>query len=117
MFADAVGDPGLDRIEAAALAAVFGRSGVPVTAPKALTGRLYAGAALDVATALLSIRDGVVPPTPGIVPAPEHGIDLVTEPRHGDVRTALIVARGHGGFNSALVVRGPRTGNGTGGSR
>ncbi|WP_405474029.1 ketosynthase chain-length factor [Streptomyces canus] len=108
VFADAVGVPELDRAEAAALRAVFGTGAVPVTAPKAASGRTYAGGgALDVATALLSIRDGVIPPTAGTheVPA-EYGIDLVRDrARDADVRTALVVARGLWGFNSAVVVR------------
>ncbi|MDH6519479.1 act minimal PKS chain-length factor (CLF/KS beta) [Streptomyces sp. SAI-135] len=108
VFADAVGVPELDRAEAAALGEVFGAGAVPVTAPKAGSGRTYAGGgSLDVATALLSIRDGVIPPTPGTreVPA-EYGIDLVRDrARETDVRTALVVARGLWGFNSAVVVR------------
>lgn len=108
VFADAVGVPELDRAEAAALREVFGTGAVPVTAPKAASGRTYAGGgALDVATALLSIRDGVIPPTAGTreVPA-EYGIDLVRDrAREADVRTALVVARGLWGFNSAVVVR------------
>ncbi|MGW2712330.1 ketosynthase chain-length factor [Streptomyces sp. NPDC001356] len=107
VFADAAGDPGLDRAEAEALTAVFGPGGVPVTAPKTMTGRLYSGGApLDVAAALLALRDGVVPPTVHSDPAPEYGLDLVLDrPRTLPVRTALVLARGHGGFNSALVVR------------
>ncbi|MFE3030955.1 ketosynthase chain-length factor [Streptomyces canus] len=108
VFADAVGVPELDRAEAAALGEVFGPGAVPVTAPKAASGRTYAGGgSLDVATALLSIRDGVIPPTAGTreVPA-EYGIDLVRDrAREKDVRTALVVARGLWGFNSAVVVR------------
>ncbi|MFJ9104768.1 ketosynthase chain-length factor [Streptomyces sp. NPDC102405] len=108
VFADAVGVPELDRAEAAALGEVFGADAVPVTAPKAASGRTYAGGgSLDVATALLSIRDGVIPPTAGTreVPA-EYGIDLVRDrAREAHVRTALVVARGLWGFNSAVVVR------------
>jgi act minimal PKS chain-length factor (CLF/KS beta) len=107
VFADALGVPAQDRAEAAALAQVFGPSAVPVTAPKTLTGRLYAGgAALDVATALLSIRDSVIPPTAGTrSPAPGLGIDLVLDgPRETTVRNVLVVARGAGGFNSAMVL-------------
>ncbi|MFF2789753.1 ketosynthase chain-length factor [Streptomyces sp. NPDC058049] len=108
VFADACGVPELDRIEAEALAAVFGPRGVAVTAPKTMTGRLLAGgASLDVATALLAIRDKVIPPTVH-VDAPAHGelLDLVRDvPREGKLSSALVVARGLGGFNSALVVR------------
>ncbi|MFC3997688.1 ketosynthase chain-length factor [Nocardiopsis sediminis] len=110
VFADAAGVPALDAEEAAAISAVFGPHAVPVTAPKALTGRIYAGAgALDVVAALLAIRDGVLPPTANVTElAPGCDIDLVRgEPRSAPVRTALVLARGNGGFNSALVVRGP----------
>ncbi|MER5740061.1 ketosynthase chain-length factor [Streptomyces sp. NPDC002262] len=107
VFADAAGVPELDRIEAETLAEVFGPRGVPVTAPKTMTGRLYSGAApLDLAAALLALRDGVVPPTVATRPAPSHALDLVTgAPRPARLRTALVLARGQGGFNSALVVR------------
>jgi len=63
-----------------------------------------------VAAALLAIRDGVIPPTVHIG-QPVHGdaIDLVRDtPRESRLSNALIVARGHGGFNSALVVRRAR---------
>ena len=106
VFADAAGVPELDRTEADAITAVFGPRAVPVTAPKTMTGRLGSGAApLDVATALLAMRDGVIPPTANVTPAPGYGLDLVTAPRHTPVSTALVLARGHGGFNSALVLR------------
>jgi len=109
VFADAAGVPALDRIEAEALTAVFGPHGVPVTAPKTMVGRLIGGgASLDTATALLSLRDGVIPPTVNVgAPDPGYGLDLVTlAPREAQLRTALVLARGYGGFNSALVLRG-----------
>ncbi|GGS05534.1 actinorhodin polyketide putative beta-ketoacyl synthase 2 [Streptomyces humidus] len=108
VFADAAGLPEPDRIEADTLAAVFGPRAVPVTAPKTMTGRLLAGGgALDVATALLSLRDGVIPPTVHIDrPAHADALDLVTgAPRETALRCALVLARGYGGHNSALVVR------------
>ncbi|GAB2735760.1 ketosynthase chain-length factor [Streptomyces bullii] len=107
VFADASGTPAEDLAEARAITEVFGPGAVPVTAPKTLTGRLYAGgAALDVATALLALSAGVVPHTAGLGrPAPGCEIDLVLDrPRQTDPRTALVVARGHGGFTSALVL-------------
>ncbi|MFE0730713.1 ketosynthase chain-length factor [Streptomyces antibioticus] len=106
VFADAAAVPELDRAEAQALNAVFGPRGVPVTAPKTMTGRLYSGAApLDVATALLAMREGLVPATVNVEADPGHRLDLVTgQPRALQVRNALVLARGHGGFNSAVVV-------------
>jgi minimal PKS chain-length factor (CLF/KS beta) len=106
VFADAAAMPELDQAEAASIAAVFGPRGVPVTAPKTMTGRLQAGGApLDVAAALLSIRDGLIPPTVNVEPSPEYCLDLVTgRPRRLPVRAALVLARGTGGFNSAMVI-------------
>lgn len=109
VFADAAGVRNADEIEAAALREVFGGGRVPVCAPKAMTGRLYAGGgALDIATALLAIVHDTLPATgTAITPRAELGIDLVTgEPRRVPVNTVLVLARGHGGFNSALVLRG-----------
>jgi act minimal PKS chain-length factor (CLF/KS beta) len=109
VFADAAGVPALDLAEAEAITEVFGRNGVPVTAPKSFTGRLYAGGGpLDVVAALLSIRDDVIPPTAGTGGTPEdYGIDLVRgEPRRTSVSTALVLARGRWGFNAAVVIKG-----------
>ncbi|MFE5948493.1 ketosynthase chain-length factor [Streptomyces sp. NPDC056480] len=107
VFADAAGLPALDQVEADTLASVFGPRGVPVTAPKTMTGRVGAGAGpLDVATALLSLREQVIPPTIHTVGTP--ALDLVRcTPRPALLSRALILARGYPGFNSALVVTAP----------
>nr|ADE34519.1 SsfB [Streptomyces sp. SF2575] len=108
VFADASGDPELDRVEAETIATVFGPRGVPVSVPKSTTGRLLGGGApLDLATALLAMRDSVVPPIANLEsPAHEDLIDLVRDtPREKAIGTALILARGQGGYNSALIVR------------
>ncbi|WP_432495020.1 beta-ketoacyl synthase N-terminal-like domain-containing protein [Kineococcus gypseus] len=110
VLADAAGVPELDTAEAEALRTAFAgrRSPVPVSAPQGLVGRLsVGGSALAVATALLSIRDGVVPAVGNLETpsAAAHGLDLVTAPRETPVSTVLVVARGLGGFNSAVVLR------------
>ncbi|WTW93145.1 ketosynthase chain-length factor [Streptomycetaceae bacterium NBC_01309] len=108
VFADAAGTPEADRVEADTIAALFGPEGVPVTAPKTMTGRMLAGGPpVDVAAALLAIRDQVIPPTVNVPELhPDWRLDLVRDrPREARLATALILARGHGGFNSALVVR------------
>ncbi|MCO5995379.1 ketosynthase chain-length factor [Actinoallomurus rhizosphaericola] len=107
VFADAAAVPELDRVEATAITEVFGRRGVPVTAPKTMTGRLGSGAApLDVAAAFLAMRTGVIPPTTNVTLSPEYDLDLVTTlPRRASVNAAVVLARGHGGFNSAVVLR------------
>jgi minimal PKS chain-length factor (CLF/KS beta) len=107
VFADGAADPVADRIEAEAISAVFGDRQVPVTVPKTMTGRLYSGGApLDLAAAFFAIRDGVIPPTMHIDPCRDYALDLVIgQPRQARVRAALVLARGSGGFNSAMVVR------------
>jgi act minimal PKS chain-length factor (CLF/KS beta) len=107
VFADGAGLPGRDLAEAMALAELFGPFGVPVTVPKTLCGRLYAGGPpLDVVAALLAMRHGVIPPTYGIGElAPGCDIDLVREARPASIRTALVLARGFDGFNAAVVLR------------
>lgn len=106
VFADGAGTPDLDRQEADMIREVFGPYGVPVTVPKTMTGRLNAGgAALDLATALLAIRHGVVPPTVNVSDIPDdYQLDLVREPRETRLSAALVLARGRGGFNAAMVV-------------
>ncbi|MFC7309485.1 ketosynthase chain-length factor [Streptomyces monticola] len=107
VFADAAAIPALDRTEADAITAVFGAHGVPVTAPKTMTGRLYSGGApLDLAAAFLAMAEGLIPPTVHVQQEPDYALDLVTgKARATEVRTALVLARGEGGFNSAMVVR------------
>jgi act minimal PKS chain-length factor (CLF/KS beta) len=108
VFADAAGVPELDRAEAEAISGLFGPRAVPVTAPKTLTGRLYSGGGpVDVVCALLAIRHGVIPPTAGTAQVPEdYRIDVVTgAARTAPVASALVLARGKWGFNSAIVVR------------
>ncbi|GGM05546.1 MULTISPECIES: ketosynthase chain-length factor [Micromonospora] len=107
VFADAAAVADLDRIEAEAIRDVFGPYGVPVTAPKTMTGRLYSGAGpLDLASALLAMAEGLIPATLHSDPASDYEVDLVVEqPRAAQVCTALVLARGHGGFNSALLLR------------
>lgn len=106
VFADGAGVAGRDRSEARTIAEVFGPRGVPVTVPKAGVGRLLAGGGpLDVVTALLAIRDGVLPPTPHVRTVPdEYAIDLVLARRPAKVDVAVVLARGRGGFNAAVVI-------------
>ncbi|MFF4324871.1 ketosynthase chain-length factor, partial [Streptomyces sp. NPDC001568] len=107
VFADAAGRPTPDQQEADAITNLFGKHTVPVTAPKTMTGRLAAGgASLDLAAALLTLRDQTIPPT--INTTTHHPIDLVTQTRpHQHLRNALVLARGRGGFNAAMIVSTP----------
>jgi 3-oxoacyl-(acyl-carrier-protein) synthase len=110
VFADALGIPEADALEARAIKEVFGeRVGeLPITAPKSTVGRLYAGgASLDVAAALLAMRDGRLPPTINL-DEPAEGCDLSFvrgSAQEAELDTVLVNARGFGGFNGALVLR------------
>lgn len=106
VFADAAGLPEPDRAEAEAISSIFGPHGVAVTAPKTMTGRLCSGGApLDVAGALLAMADNVIPPTVNVEVDAGHRLDLVTTVRSTRIRAVLVLARGYGGFNSAMVLR------------
>lgn len=108
IFADAAGTPEGDALEVAAITEVFGDASIPVTAPKSMVGRLYGGGApLDVAAALLAMRDGCIPPTINLdQPADGNKLNFVTgKPQKAELDTVLVNARGFGGFNSALVLR------------
>jgi len=110
IFADAFGAPQWDALEVKAIKEVFGSHAtrVPVTAPKTMVGRLYAGgASLDVAAALLAIRDARIPPTINLDrPAEGYDLNFVRgKAQAKDINTVLVIARGFGGFNSALVLR------------
>ncbi|MEE1940169.1 beta-ketoacyl synthase N-terminal-like domain-containing protein [Streptomyces sp. TRM 70361] len=110
VFADALGTPEADRAEAGALADALGphAARVPVTAPKAGTGRAYcAASALDAAAAVLALEHGLVPPTPSAGDV-HCELDLVTgRARPAPLRTVLVLSRGLMGANAALVLRRP----------
>ncbi|AKU15494.1 ketosynthase chain-length factor [Luteipulveratus mongoliensis] len=106
VFADGAGQTSLDTSEAEAITKIFGARQVPVTVPKTMTGRLHSGgSAVDVAWASLALRHGEIPPTINVTTPDDHVLDLVTErSRTTSLRTAMVLARGAGGFNSAVVL-------------
>lgn len=106
VFADGAGTSRGDRAESAAIVEIFGAYGVPVTVPKAVIGRMDgAGAIVDTCAAVRSLQSGVVPPTVELAPDLSHHLDLVTgSPRRVSTEHALVLARGYGGFNSAVVI-------------
>jgi 3-oxoacyl-[acyl-carrier-protein] synthase II len=101
-----------DRAEARAIHRALGERAatVPVSAPKAMNGNALAGAgAIDTAYAALAMRDGAIPPTININQQdPEVDLRIVAnESQQAEIDTALVLARGTGGVNSALVLRQP----------
>lgn len=104
--AHATGTPVGDAAEALAIRAVFGRA--TVTAPKAAIGHLFGAAgAVEAAIAVLSVENGVIPPTRNLAQAgvdPAIDLDVVTERREGAQRAVLSNSFGFGGQNVSLVV-------------
>jgi minimal PKS chain-length factor (CLF/KS beta) len=88
---------------------VFGdrKTPVPVAVTKAATGRMEAASAcFDVFAATRTMTTGTIPPTAN-AGSPHFDLDLVVAARRQAVDHALVVARGHGGFNAAVVLATP----------
>lgn len=97
-----------DDSEIKALKLVFGESlkNIPVSCPKSMFGNLLgASGALDMIIALLSMEHGLVPPTLNLDTPVLNGINYVAkQAREYKINKALVISRGRGGINSALVV-------------
>ncbi len=99
-----------DLTETKAIKAVFGEYAykVPVSATKSMTGHLLGAAgSTEAIFTLLSIRDGIIPPTINYeVPDPECDLDYVPNvARRAPVQAAMSNAFGFGGTNATLVFR------------
>ncbi|HEX7879243.1 MAG TPA: beta-ketoacyl synthase N-terminal-like domain-containing protein [Candidatus Eisenbacteria bacterium] len=112
IVAHANGTPLSDATEAMAIRRLFGNDPPPVTAFKWSYGHTLAACGmLDLVTTIHSLRAGVVPgiPTlrtldPALAPFP---VSASGRPPRND--TALVICRGFGGMNAAIVVRAPLT--------
>lgn len=106
--AHGTGTPANDGAEAIAIRQVLGAAadGVPVTSLKSMLGHsLGAAGAIEAVACLLTIRDGVIPPTvhlDTLDPACEIRV-VVDEPLERPVRVALNNSFGFGGNNSCVV--------------
>ncbi len=95
-----------DLAEAEAIEKVFGRPGPPVTSIKGVTGHsLGAAGALEAIAAVLSIENGLIPPTAGLEEQdPEIHLDIVTgAARAFTPGPVLSNSFGFGGHNGCLV--------------
>jgi 3-oxoacyl-[acyl-carrier-protein] synthase II len=98
-----------DICETRAIKTVFGdyAKTVSISATKSMTGHLLGGAgAIETAACLLSIRDGVIPPTINLEnPDPECDLDYTANvAKQKKVRIAVNNSFGFGGHNATLVV-------------
>ena len=101
------GTRGSDASEAAGIRRVFGNSVPPVTGFKWCVGHLLgASGALDTVLALRALREKVVP---GIATLKEvdpdcAGLPVSAKPQTPRSNKALVICRGFGGMNVALVL-------------
>jgi len=100
-----------DICETKAIKRSFGdhaKGGLVVSSTKSMTGHLLGAAGgVEIIASILSIKDGVVPPTINLeVPDPECDLDYVpNEAREMDVNVAVSNSFGFGGHNATLVVK------------
>jgi 3-oxoacyl-[acyl-carrier-protein] synthase II len=99
-----------DATETQAIKAVFGNHAkkVPISATKSMTGHLLGAAgSTEAIFAILSIRDGIFPPTINYdEPDPECDLDYVPNvARRKSIQTAMSNAFGFGGTNASVIFK------------
>jgi 3-oxoacyl-[acyl-carrier-protein] synthase II len=99
-----------DSIETLAIKRTFGETAykVPISSTKSMMGHLIAAAgSVEAIVCLLSIRDGVLPPTINLDnPGPDCDLDYIPHvARRKAVDVALTNSFGFGGQNIALILR------------
>jgi 3-oxoacyl-[acyl-carrier-protein] synthase-1 len=102
------GTPASDASEAKAILRAFGGNPPPVTGFKWCVGHLLAASGiLDLVLALEALRQGVVPgvPTLNTVDPEFSGLPVSRDPQEPRGDVVLVICRGFGGMNVALVVR------------
>ncbi len=95
-----------DIREAQAIAEITGDAGVPVSAPKCMTGHLLGGSgAAEAAFSALSLRDQEIPPTINLDDQdPECPVECVASRTPADFRYVLSNSWGFGGTGSCIVL-------------
>ncbi len=98
-----------DQAEAQAIIKVFGKkaSKIPATALKSMTGHMLAASgALEIASTLMSMKEGVIPPTINLTEKDlECDINVITEKREANIEIALSNSFGFGGVNAVIALK------------
>jgi 3-oxoacyl-[acyl-carrier-protein] synthase-1 len=97
--------PANDRSEAAALAAVFGAAGVPVSSTKGITGHtLGAAGIVEAIITAAAVERQTLPPSANVdTPDASLPVDLVRTARPAALRHAMSNNFGFGGSNCSLI--------------
>ncbi len=100
-----------DNGEVIAIKEVFGSfvKKIPVSCPKSMFGNLLgASGAVDVIITILAMEHDLVPPTINLDEPAVNGLNYVTGVSgEYKISRALVISRGRGGINSALVIEKP----------
>ena len=109
--AHGTGTPAGDPVELRALETALGDRArrVPITATKSSTGHLLGAAGIvEAILAVMSMRDGIVPPTLNLDDPEFAGWDFVSgAARSARLRAVLSTSFGFGGHNGAVLLRTP----------
>lgn len=79
---------------------------IPVSCPKSMFGNLLgASGAVDVIVTILAMEHNLIPPTINLDEPAQNCLNYVqNQPKEHKINKALVISRGRGGINSALVV-------------
>jgi len=107
--AHGTGTPANDRAEAAALRAVYGEHGVPVSSTKGVTGHtLGAAGIVEAIVTVQALEQQALPPSANLrTHEPTLALDLVVRPRTIRLRHAMSNNFGFGGSNCTLIFSRP----------
>jgi len=97
-----------DDSEVKAIKEVFGARAkdIPVSCPKSMFGNLLgASGAVDMITTIMAMEHGLVPPTVNLDEPAVNGLNYIgNKAKEYKIEKALVISRGRGGINAALVV-------------
>ncbi len=106
--AHGTGTSGNDRVECAAIQAVFGADAPPVSSTKSMHGHLIGGTgAVELLACIMALREGIIAPTINHTgPDPACGLNVVPNvAQEAKVTAALSNAFAFGGLNAVLLLR------------
>ena len=98
-----------DKAETEAIKLAFGKRAyeIPTSSVKSMTGHMLAASgAFEAAVTLMSVREGIIPPTINLnTKDPECDLNYVTETGKAEIKTAISNSFGFGGVNAVLAFR------------